>query len=85
MNLEQTKKRVEEIANHIANEIGGTIEYTKTGYPNIIGKKKDWVYDYAGYDPERIYICEPNNDYELTIGIHMAQVQNLLKMGYDDF
>ena len=81
MNLEQTEKHINETANRIANEIGGTVTFSPSGNPIVTGKKKNWVDEYAGNDLMEIYCCEPNNDYELVVCMHMAQAQYLIKTG----
>jgi hypothetical protein len=78
MNLEQTEQRIEETAHRIANEINGTVTFAPSGNHIVKGKKKNWVHEYAGLDTEKIYCCEPYNDYELVVSMHIAQAQYLI-------
>ena len=78
MNLEQTEQRIKETAHRIANEINGTVAIAPSGNPIVKGNKKNWVDQYAGWDPEKIYCCEPYDDYQLVVSMHMAQAQYLI-------
>jgi hypothetical protein len=79
MNLEQTEQRIKETAHRIANEINGTVTVNTYGVSIVKGNKKNWVDQYAGWDPEKIYCCQPVNDYELSVDMHMAQATYLMK------
>lgn len=83
-------KYFESVAKRIAQEIGGHYSPIMDedgeifSYKVVSTSKKGWTekyaFDPANNDPNRIYLLEPNDEYELIVCMHIVEAQRVVAM-----